>query len=326
MRFSIVIPLYNKEKYIKRALQSVLNQTFNDYEIIVVNDGSTDRSKEVVKNIKNPSIVIFDQQNQGVSAARNRGIDESKGKYIAFLDADDNWEPDFLQTINQLQKKYPDAGIYTTSYKLVKGHNEYLNVIMKCKNSLEGQENFFILNEKIGGLHTSSIVVKKKIFSQAGGFSVGHKRQEDLDMWFRIGLHYEVAFSSKVCSNYYYTISDSAVHTCKPPLNSPLLSSIKLVNSDKSIDDRTRKLALAYVEKIEARNVEDYILLGDKNNSKMMLIRYYQSFGFSPSYFRLIFLMHLPRKILLLKKSIRLFAVSKILSLRSCLIDKFNKK
>ena len=92
---SVVIPLYNKEKYIKRAIESVLNQTFQKFEIIVVNDGSTDKSAEIVQNIKDPRIRLINQKNAGVSAARNRGIQEAKYEYIAFLDADDFWEKIF---------------------------------------------------------------------------------------------------------------------------------------------------------------------------------------------------------------------------------------
>jgi len=90
--FSVVIPLYNKERSVKNTIESVLNQTFQDFEVIVVNDGSTDNSLEVVKSFNDERIRIINQKNSGVSSARNRGIKEAKYEWIAFLDADDLWE------------------------------------------------------------------------------------------------------------------------------------------------------------------------------------------------------------------------------------------
>src|SRR5690554_3840739 len=113
---SVVIPLYNKEKSIMNTIQSVLNQTFQDFEIVVINDGSTDKSAEIVEHIKDFRIRLVHQENQGVSAARNRGIKEAKYDWVAFLDGDDWWSDDFLTVLNDLQIKYPDAGIWAGQY------------------------------------------------------------------------------------------------------------------------------------------------------------------------------------------------------------------
>src|SRR5574344_1047459 len=113
---SVVIPLYNKERYIERALRSVLNQTFGDFEIVVVNDGSTDASVSVVEGIEDSRIRIINQKNGGVSAARNRGIEESKYDIVAFLDADDVWKENHLSVIAELIDKYPACGVFATSY------------------------------------------------------------------------------------------------------------------------------------------------------------------------------------------------------------------
>ena len=95
---SVVIPLYNKEKSIASTLRTVLNQTFSDYEIVIVNDGSTDGSVEEIEKVQDDRIRLVHQPNAGVSAARNRGIEEAKGELNAFLDADDEWKPDYLAT------------------------------------------------------------------------------------------------------------------------------------------------------------------------------------------------------------------------------------
>ena len=99
VKYSVVIPVYNKAPYIARTLTSVLAQNFDDYEIIVVDDGSTDDSMQKLRQVQSPKIRIIRQENQGVAVARNTGILAAQGEYIAFLDADDAWLPEYLQTI-----------------------------------------------------------------------------------------------------------------------------------------------------------------------------------------------------------------------------------
>ena len=113
MKFSIIIPLYNKAPYVRKALETVCAQTYRDYEIIVINDGSTDNSAvvadEYLKATDGIDYQIISQQNAGVSAARNSGVAASSGEYIAFLDADDWWEPTYLEKMAKLIEDYPDA-------------------------------------------------------------------------------------------------------------------------------------------------------------------------------------------------------------------------
>ena len=118
-QISVVIPLYNKAPYIARALNSVLAQERLPEEIIVVDDGSTDGGGDLVKQFKDPLIRLIRQENQGVSAARNRGISLAKGELIAFLDADDTWQPGFLKVISEMRELYPQAGIYGTAYDVI---------------------------------------------------------------------------------------------------------------------------------------------------------------------------------------------------------------
>ena len=113
---SVVIPLYNKEQYIERAVYSVLSQTFQQFEIVIVNDGSTDGSASVIERMDNPLIRLIHQKNGGVSAARNRGIEEARFEYIAFLDADDEWKENHLEIIAGLISKFPECGVFGTSY------------------------------------------------------------------------------------------------------------------------------------------------------------------------------------------------------------------
>jgi len=118
-KITVIIPLFNKEKYITRALSSVLKQTMQDFEIIVVDDGSTDRGAQKVRMMEDHRIKLMQQPNRGVSAARNVGVQEAKTDIVAFLDADDEWTSEFLETILHLRDVYPGAGLYATAYEIV---------------------------------------------------------------------------------------------------------------------------------------------------------------------------------------------------------------
>lgn len=119
--FSVVIPLYNKEDNIANTLDSVLAQTFQDFEIIIVNDGSTDKSLQIVSDYEDIRIKVYSKPNGGVSDARNYGIKKSSNKYVAFMDADDYWKPNYLERMFKLIEDYPTGGMYncehTTIYK-----------------------------------------------------------------------------------------------------------------------------------------------------------------------------------------------------------------
>jgi glycosyltransferase involved in cell wall biosynthesis len=199
MSISVVIPLFNSEKYILRAVNSVLCQTFNEFELIIVNDGSTDKSLELVASLEDSRIVIINQQNQGVSAARNRGIQEAKGEWIAFLDADDEWLPDFLKEVDKCVKETDCVAVSSNSYYETKAYKPRFPVKMKYSNPL----NYFDAVRSGLFFHTSSTVVKKHILEKIGCFPVGISVGEDNDTWLRIGVVGEVSFISKPLAKYH---------------------------------------------------------------------------------------------------------------------------
>ena len=122
--FSIVIPLYNKEEHIAATLRSVLTQTHQNFEVVVVDDGSTDGGAAVVETFTDPCIRLIRQENGGVSAARNRGIAEARGEHVAFLDADDEWMPEHLEELATLIAAYPECRARATNYI-------FINVIVR---------------------------------------------------------------------------------------------------------------------------------------------------------------------------------------------------
>ncbi len=206
--FSIIIPLYNKAPYIQKALQSVYNQKYKDFEVIVVNDGSKDNSAdEVQKFIEENSpqnLQLVNQENQGVSLARNNGVKLAKYPYICFLDADDWWEDTFLLELKKLIEEFPQAGIYGTSYFKVKnGQNISANIGVK-----DGFEKGIINYYKVYSntlwmpLTSISVAIPKKVYDEIGGFKPELKLGEDFDLWVRIALKYPVAFLNKPLAYY----------------------------------------------------------------------------------------------------------------------------
>lgn len=211
-KVSVVIPLYNKEPYIKRALSSVLEQTEQDFEIIVVDDGSTDRGAEVVREFKDDRIRLVQQPNAGVAAARNKGIEAATAEAVAFLDADDVWKARFLEIVLGLHRKFPQAGMCCAAYEYRDKDNRTRipRILGIPKGVWEGiVPDFFAAMLGAFPAHSSAVLIPKKTFLDSGFFPVGEKLNEDLDLWVRIALKHSVAFSSAVGAVYFRDIPQS---------------------------------------------------------------------------------------------------------------------
>lgn len=217
MKFSVIIPLYNKAPYIRRALESVFAQTYTDYELIVVDDGSTDDSASIVQQFIDErlkvkgeetsravtstynlspityklSVRLITQSNAGVSAARNSGVAASSGDYIAFLDADDWWESNYLERMAQLIEDYPEAGLYACNYVYYKPGKTHVAL-----NLPTGYINYPKAYYEGGAMPvwTGATIMPKRIFDEMGGFPLGIKLGEDFLLWAKTAMHYPVAF------------------------------------------------------------------------------------------------------------------------------------
>lgn len=182
--FSVIIPLYNKAPFIQRAINSVLAQTYSDYEIIVVNDGTTDGGEEIVQREYGDQIHLIHQFNQGVSIARNNGIAQASFPWIAFLDADDFWHPDYLKLVTEAIIKYPETGIigsHYSTFQLEENPNLRANRI----------NNYFHQAVKNTLFFTSATVVKREFFETNPGFAPKIKLGEDIDVWIRASLFFK---------------------------------------------------------------------------------------------------------------------------------------
>jgi len=201
--FSIIIPLYNKERYILKAVWSVLNQTFSDFELIIVNDGSTDNGLGVVQQIKDDRIRIIDQPNAGVSTARNNGVKAAGYDHIAFVDADDWWDPHYLEEMQQMIHKFPDAGLWAAKYYKVKNRRNIVANVGLEKDFKQGYIDYINVYAKTMWMPiTSSFVVLKKIFEELNGYKASLKIGEDFDLWIRIALKYKIAYLNKPLAYY----------------------------------------------------------------------------------------------------------------------------
>ena len=207
---SVVIPLYNAVEYIHRAINSVLTQTYQNFEIIVVDDGSTDGSGGIVENIKDHRVRLIQQNNAGVSSARNRGIIEARGEYVAFLDADDEWDRIFLDAIVELIDLYPAAGIYSTGFRMVYSQGANVEVTIRESHHKTSRlvYDYFRKAARNAFIHTSGVVIPHHVFSEIGMFLVGVTHGEDLEMWARISLRYPIAYHSRILFNFYQTGTD----------------------------------------------------------------------------------------------------------------------
>jgi glycosyltransferase involved in cell wall biosynthesis len=238
---SVIIPLYNKEKEVCRAIQSVLAQTFTDLEIVVVNDGSTDKGPDLVRALQDSRIKVINQDNAGVSAARNRGITESHGELIAFLDADDEWRPNFLETIMNLNLKFPHCRVFATSYLYCDDKHNCRSPVIKGlpDNFKEGvlQDYFNMAIKSDPPLWSSVVVIEKEAINSIGKFPLGVKIGEDLLTWARLAVKYDIAFSTNPCALFtirlYINESNQRIPDMPDYVGRELALLIKEINPEK---------------------------------------------------------------------------------------------
>lgn len=209
--FSVVIPLYNKENYIETTLKSVLNQTFTDFEILVINDESTDESVAKIIKINEEKIQLYSQKNQGVSVARNLGVEKSKGKLIAFLDADDYWFPNHLEELAKLYHNFPNCGMYCSRHKIKTTNNHFkIPIHHGIESTYKGIiENYFFSNRPYRIAWTSCLAIPKEILGKFGGFTPGVTNGQDLELWTKIGISHQVAVTNTITAIYNYDIPNS---------------------------------------------------------------------------------------------------------------------
>jgi len=197
--FSVIIPTFNRKDFLKIAIESVLEQTCRDFELIIVDDGSTDGTETMLDNYEDQKIKYLLQENKGVSSARNRGLEESKGRFIAFLDSDDKWVDEKLETTIEYIDKYPDINIFhseETWYKNKKLHNQ--------KNKHKKPDGYVYFKAlPLCCISISTAVIRRDVFDDIGVFDETLPACEDYDFWLRATQKYDVKLIPE-----YLTIKD----------------------------------------------------------------------------------------------------------------------
>lgn len=209
---SVVIPLYNKETFISETLESVLQQTHTDFELLVVDDGSTDNSIQKVTAFNDPRIKLIKQANAGVSVARNLGIQEASNAWVSFLDGDDWWGPTFLEEMVNAIKTHPQNVLFASGRcRVFASEEERYSHPMLPEDGATASINYFrVISKYLPLINASNAVIKKSHFESNGYFKPGQKQHEDHDLWIRLAIKQEVVFVNKNLSYYRKVASNSA--------------------------------------------------------------------------------------------------------------------
>lgn len=265
--FSIIIPLYNKELFIEETLKSVFKQSFKDYEILVIDDGSTDASISKIKAFEDARIQIIHQKNQGAAAARNTGIALAKTDYIVFLDADDIWLPNHLEEFKKLLDDYPDCGLYCNRYKTKISNKKLLNTSFNYSfpDNYRGIiPDFFEASLVNRVAFTSAVMISKTILSVYGNFDTIISSGQDLDLWVRIAIHKPVAISNKTTAIYRFEIPNSLSKT------SFLSKTIIDLDKFESYEAKNKSLK-KFLDVYRLEYSLQYRIAGDKKKSNELL-------------------------------------------------------
>lgn len=186
--FSVIIPTYNRVDYLCFTVESVLKQTFKEFELIIVDDGSTDGTKNMVSEYTDPRLKYVYHDNKGVSYSRNRGLELSKGVYMAFLDSDDRWVPHKLETTLEYINKYPEIQIFHTEELWYKNDR-----IQNQKKKHKKPDGYVYLNAlPICCISMSTAVLNKEVINKVGMFDESLPACEDYDFWLRTAIKYKV--------------------------------------------------------------------------------------------------------------------------------------
>lgn len=275
MNFSVVIPLYNKARYIESTIRSALSQTLAPFELIVIDDGSQDGSPDLVAAIRDPRIRLIRQPNSGVSATRNRAIDMARGDWVAFLDADDWWHPEFLETLAKAHRACPQADTLATGFMNLEDSSTAV------PEPWEVPEGFFEVElcddlrsrwMKSTPLTTSSVAIRTaRLRAMQPCFPEGEQYGEDLDLWFRVADEAPVALVNAPFVAYRTTLPNS-LSAYMPRANMPpFLIRMKQKALSGEMPDRLRRSTLWFIGQQQVTMAREALAAGDRRKALRFL-------------------------------------------------------
>lgn len=246
---SVLIPVYNKKKSLRRTVDSVLNQTYTDFELLVIDDGSTDGSMEVLRDIQDNRLRCFRKENTGVSDTRNFGMRKAQGKVVAFLDGDDLWTPLYLERLHDMIVRFPDCGLYmqnsmdipVSQVGTIKSNAEQKEI-----QRYENWEHYFYYRN----FKTSALAVNRCKALELGGFDKSLTIGEDLDFWFRTLLSAPVCFLDEI--HVFILKYEADYHSRLVPLDYTKHFSYKLITQPE--------LYLSLKDNIDVRKVMNKVI------------------------------------------------------------------
>jgi glycosyltransferase involved in cell wall biosynthesis len=231
---SVIIPTFNRANLIEKAIKSVLKQTYQDFEIIVVDDGSIDNTEEIIRGFKDKRVKYIKKykKNRGISVARNIGIKVARGKYIALLDSDDEWLPEKLnKQMKIFESESSEVGVvYTGDYYVNEKDKEIKKVHIPRKKGYIYED----LLKAEGGLYVSTVLVKKECFAKVGLFDENFPAREDLDMWIRIAKYYKFRY-----------VKDLLV-VCRTHLN-------QITTNSEALIEGVKRIQMKYIKELRER-------------------------------------------------------------------------
>ncbi len=262
--FSVIVPVYNKDRFVKNTINSILAQSFDDFELIIINDGSTDGSEKMICGFEDSRIRYHKTENQGVSAARNFGIEMSSSDYITFLDADDYWYPDFLSEMKNAIDEFKNHRVFSAAIEIERRGSVVPAEYSIFKHASIMPVNYFSASEKETVICTSCAVFHISVFKEVGMFDPALKSGEDTDLWIKIGMKYPVVFNWKILARYIKT---------RGSLSSKEASAIDLDKYEKFADNDPRikkfldlnRYAVALRHKMAGNNKMFYRVKGRLN-------------------------------------------------------------
>ncbi len=218
--FSVIIPLYNKQDSVARAIRSVLAQQDADFELIVVDDGSTDDSFACCQQFADPRLRLIKQHNQGVAAARNTGVAHATQQYVCFLDADDEYAHDFLRNMHGLTQTEPDAALYCCSYELIDEHGKRVPYVCpsSAHQSVRLVDFFAAFRQNRRLICASSFAMPRQTLLDLGGFPAGVTVGEDLYLWCLAALQGPVLHCASRSATVYQNAQNRTIHRAEQPL------------------------------------------------------------------------------------------------------------
>jgi hypothetical protein len=271
MKFSIVIPLYNKAGLVEAAVRSVLAQTLAPLEVIVVDDGSTDDGPDRVLALADPRVRLVRQRNAGVSQARNHGIGLARGDWIAFLDADDWQHPELLSNLARAHASFPEADILATGFRCIEGAGEPQPWAVPADNQVERIDDLRRQWMRDIPFFTGSVAIRaERLRAMQPCFPTGESIGEDLDVWFRVAENSPVALVRAQLAAYRTAVAGSLSSAHVTGL-APYLVRMRERALSGQLPPRQRESALWYVAQQEISIVRGLLMEGRRAEARQVL-------------------------------------------------------